>query len=280
VLLTPRYAGPPLIAVDERDPGPHPVVQQRRRLEALLADLSEEEWQAPSRCDEWTVQEVVAHLDSVNGFFALSIAQGLAGEPTRFLASFDPVATPAELVERTRGATPAATFDAFRASNDAFLGAVGQLDGAGWDAIAESPPGHVPIRLLADHALWDSWVHERDIGQPLGRATVEDAAEVVTSLRYAAALGRGFDLSSGRAVAGDTVLEVTDPEARVVVSVDGDQVRTHAGAAREGAPVARLGAVPLLEMLSIRDAGEPVPDVVAGLTAGLATVFDQAPAPT
>ena len=59
----------------------------------------------------------------------------------------------------------------------------------------------------------------------------------------------------------------------MVSAVDG-QVRTHDGPA-PGAPVSRGPGVPLLEMLSMRDTGEPIPEVVGWLTAGLATVFDQ-----
>jgi uncharacterized protein (TIGR03083 family) len=36
--------------------------EQRRALAALLADLSEEEWAAPSLCEGWTVRDVAAHV--------------------------------------------------------------------------------------------------------------------------------------------------------------------------------------------------------------------------
>ena len=41
---------------------------------------------------------------------------------------------------------------------------------ADWDAIGESPLGHLPVRVLFGHAFWDSWLHERDMFVPLGRA--------------------------------------------------------------------------------------------------------------
>ena len=275
MLLKPRYDGPPVIAIEPRVPGPHPVVQQRQRVVELLADLSDDEWSQPSRCAGWTVQDVITHLNSTNSFWAFSIAQALAGEPTRFLASFDPVASPAELVDSTQGTPPAATLDAFRASAEAMALAVEELDDAGWSTLGEAPPGHVPLALVADHALWDSWVHERDVVLPLGRTPVEDDREVLTCLRYAAALGQAFEIGQGGGRGGTAVLEVTDPAARIVVSAEGDQVRVHDGPAPDGAPVGRLAAVPLLEMLSRRDAGQPEPEVVGWLAAGLATVFDE-----
>ncbi|MET0904181.1 MAG: maleylpyruvate isomerase N-terminal domain-containing protein [Acidimicrobiales bacterium] len=275
MLLTPRYDAPPIIAVEPRLAGPHPVVQQRRRLEALLDGLRDDEWRQPSRCDAWSVQDVITHLVSTNRFWALSITQALAGEPTRFLASFDPVASPAQLVDTTRGTPPADTLAAFRASNAEMLDAIEALDDNGWDSVGEAPPGHVPVWLVADHALWDCWVHERDIVLPLGRPPVEDAHEIITCLRYAAGLGQAFEVSSGGGIGGTAVLEVTDPDARIVVSATAEQVRVHDGDAPAGAHEARLAAVPALEMLSRREAGEPVPDAIAWLAAGVAVVFDQ-----
>ncbi len=275
MLLTPRYDAPPAIAIEVRDPGPHPVVQQRRRLEALLTELSDEEWAAPTRCDGWTVQDVITHLHSTNGFWALSVAQGLAGEPTRFLGSFDPVATPAQLVDTARGTPPAETLATFCSSNADLRTAFEGLDEAGWETMGEAPPGHVPLRLVADHALWDCWVHERDILLPLGRPTVEDPDEVLTCLRYAAALGRAFEANQGRDTgSGAAALRVTDPEACIVVEAADGQVRVSDGPVPVGAHVIDFGAVPLLEMLSIRDAGGPVPDTLGWLTSGLELVFD------
>jgi uncharacterized protein (TIGR03083 family) len=253
----------------------HPVLGQRRRLEAVLRDLADDEWQQPSRCAGWTVQDVVTHLTSTNGFWALSIQAGASGSPTELLATFDPVATPAQLVDRDRGTPVAETLARFTAGNDALAAAIDALDDAGWTALAEAPPGHLPIALVADHALWDSWVHERDILLPLGRASVVDPDEVRHCLRYGAGLGRAFALCRGSTEQGAIELEVTGPDDRVVVVVDGDVVRIHTGPAPDGARVVRGDAVALVEALSIRPVDGAVPDGVAWLTAGLAQAFDQ-----
>ena len=275
MLLTPRYDATPLIAIGPRVDGLHPIVQQRRRLEALLEDLGEEEWHHPSRCDAWTAQDVITHLISTNHFWVFSIAQALAGDPTRFLATFDPVASPAELVDQNQGTPWERTLEEYRTSNAELMAAVEALDADGWASIGEAPPGHVPLSLVADHALWDCWVHERDIVLPLGRTPVEDDREVLTCLRYAAALGQAFEVAKGRGGGGSAVLEVTAPDSRVVVTVDADQVKVGDGDPPADARVVRLPAVPLLEMLSRRDAGLPEPDEVRWLAAGLATVFEE-----
>src|SRR4051812_33805748 len=101
--LSPRYDGPPIISI-EGAPGDQlaPVARQRRRLNATLAELSASDWKAPSRCAQWSIQDVAAHLDGVNRFWHLSVAAGLGGEPTRILAGFDPAATPPLMVAGMR----------------------------------------------------------------------------------------------------------------------------------------------------------------------------------
>lgn len=277
MLLAPRYEPPPIVALD----GPPsevlaPLVRQRRRLEQVLADLEPEQWAASSRCEGWTVQDVVTHLVSTNGFWALSIEAGVAGEPTRFLGAFDPVASPAQLVDQERGTPVTQTLEQLMTSTDRLASVIEGLDTAGWDALAEAPPGHLPVRLVADHALWDGWVHERDILLPLGRHAVADPDEVLTCLRYSAALGRAFEACAGRSQPGTVELDAQHPDARIVVSAEADRVRVHDDPAPAGSPRAEGDAVELLEMLSARDVGGPVPAAVRTLMEGLAVVFDQA----
>lgn len=276
MLLTPRYGDQPVLAVDVRAAGDHPVVRQRQRLAALLADLSEDEWRHPSRCEAWTVQDVVTHLVSTNGFWAFSIQSGVTGAPTQLLGAFDPVATPAQLVEQVEGTPVAETLAQLTSSTEALAAVIEGLEPGDWDTLAEAPPGHLPVRLVADHALWDCWVHERDIVLPLGRPPVVEPDEVLTCLRYGAALGRAFQVCAGTGTPSTVVLEVRDPDARVVVTADADAVRSHDDPAPDDAVLGDGDAVQLLEMLSTRDVGVPVPPAVRHLTAGLSVVFDQA----
>ncbi len=110
--LAPRYTERPLITLDG-DPSAigTSTIAQRRRLVGIATGLSDDELAAPSRCDGWSVADVLAHLDGTNRFWSMSIAGGLTGEPTRMLDGFDPVATPAAMVEggRTRAGGPEQT---------------------------------------------------------------------------------------------------------------------------------------------------------------------------
>lgn len=273
--LEPRYGNRPALVVEIPAPGGgHPAVSQRRRLQARLEAMSDAEWRHPSRCAGWSAQDVVTHLTSTNQFWDLSIQQGLAGTPTSFLAGFDPVASPAELVEQRGQVSPAESLEGFTASNVALLATVEALDDPQLELIAEAPPGHLAIRHVLDHALWDAWVHERDILLPQGIPPVEDADEVRASLRYAAALGRAVSMAAGLGP-GSAEIVATDPDERLVVEVDDDQVRVHTGEAPVGAHRLEGPAVELLDMLSRRDVGRPPSPAADWLSAGLAIVFDE-----
>jgi uncharacterized protein (TIGR03083 family) len=273
--LSPRYDGPSAIEVDGAAGDQAVVVRrQRRRLEALLTDLADDEWRAPSRCDGWSVHDVVAHLVGVNAFWEASVTAGLAGTPTRVLAAFDPVAHPPMMIEPMRALTAREVLDQFRASNDGFLGALAALDDRGWSTPAESPVGHVSIRLLAQHALWDAWIHERDIALPLGRTPALEPDEIASSLIYSAAVGPAFRIGDARAVPAQVGVVATDPDVHFTLEL-GDPVRVRHDSPPTGTPCLRGSAVELTEALSIR-APFPAdaPPEWHELVRSLATVFD------
>lgn len=275
MLLQPRYGDRPALSVALPPAGgTHPMVRQRRRLQALLPGMSDAQWHHPSRCAGWSAQAVITHLTSTNQFWDISIQRGLMGEPTQFLATFDPVASPAQMVTDRAQDTPRDTLDAFVTSNEALLATVEALAESQMELLAEAPPGHLAVRHVLDHALWDAWVHERDILLPQGAVPVEDPDEIRTSLRYAAALGRAISVAAGT-VEGSAEVVATNPDDHLVVTVEGDQVVVHDGPPPPAARRLDGPAVELLEMLSMRDIGRARPATVDWLSAGLALVFDQ-----
>jgi len=279
VKLSPRYDGPPILSFD----GPagdqfEPVARQRRRMEGLLADLGDDEWQSATRCEGWTVQDVVSHIVTVNSFWAASVRAGLEGAPTRLLATFDPVAHPPLMVDGMRALPPREVFDQFVASNDEFLGVLVGLDADGWSMLAESPPGHVSVRALAHHALWDAWVHERDIGLPCGLTPPVEPDEVRSCLRYAAALGPALALTGESPFVGELAVAARSPDATFTVEI-GESVVVRDEPSPAGVACLCGDAVDLVEGLSVR---APLPiDTPAEWNRvfnGLATVFDATPA--
>ena len=273
--LTPRYDGPEVLRIEDLPVEPSvPLLRQRRRLSTFLAALDTEGWSAPSRCEGWSVQDVIAHLVGTNQFWAVSMASGLAGSPTRILAAFDPVATPARMVDDVRALSPAEVLDQFAQTTEAMANVLSGLDGDAWSTVAEAPPGHVALRAVALHALWDAWIHERDVVLPLGGSPVEEVDEVECSLRYVAALGPALSAAGGSTRCGTLGIETTDPDLQMVVEA-GPTVVVRSGQPAATVPCLRGRAVDLVEALSFRlPLDHDLDDADRWLLGGLGEVFD------
>ena len=248
----PRYDGPPVIDVDAVvvDPS-RAVIDQRARLAAALSDLSSRQWATASRCAGWSIQDVAEHLVSVNRFWVYSIAAGLRGEPTRFLESFDPVTVPAAIVEAARGEEPATTLEKLAASNSELATLLRSLSAGDWTKLAEAPPGHLALRAVCAHALWDAWIHERDVLLPLGLEQQIDPGEITPSLAYVAALAPAVHLNAGKVRKGSLAVQAHDPELSFTVQV-GEQVTVVPESLAGAGAVVTGRAVDLLEGLSSR----------------------------
>ena len=278
MLLTPRYDGPPVL----RFTGPMsdlsvPLLRQRRRLGDVLSGLNDTQWSTPSRCEGWSVRDVIAHLVGADQFWVLSASAALAGAPTRYLSAFDPVATPAQMVDGMRDLAPAEVLASYREGIEALGAVLTGLDETQWSLPAEAPPGHVPLHGVASHALWDAWIHERDIVLPLGEVPVEERDEVLACLPYVAALGPALLATTGSKRSGTLALVATDPDAHIVVEL-GETVVVSDSPAPDGAVRLEGRTVDLIEALSFR---APFPHDIAEndrwLLGGLATAFDLVP---
>ncbi len=163
----------------------------------------------------------------------------------------------------------------YRQGVEALADCLGGLDEDQWSVVAEAPPGHVSLDALARHALWDAWVHERDVVLPLGMDPVEEPDEVRAGLEYAAGLGPAFLATNGSKRSGTLALEGCDPAAHVVVEA-GETVVVREGDAPAGAVRIEGRSIDLVEALSFRG---PLPHDVADadrwLLGGLAEAFDR-----
>ena len=192
--ISPRYDGEPLLQMSGLVDEPAvPVIRQRARMAALLDGLDDEQWAAPTRCEGWSVQDVVAHLITTNQFWSLSVARGLGRRPHPHPGRVRPRRHP-----RPVGRRRAVPHGGLKPSSSSgprtrrWRPRSARSARTSWSRLAEAPPGHIAIDLLALHALWDAWIHERDIALPLGLPVVEEADEIAGSLIYIVALGPAF----------------------------------------------------------------------------------------
>ena len=270
MLLAPRYEGPCVLTMFG-DPCDQIalVARQRRRFETTLATLNDEQWATASRCEGWSVQDVIAHLVGVNSFWELSVRSALQGEPTKLLAGFDPADTPPLMIAPMRALTHGEVLAQFVTTNDGFLNAIDGLDATQCSMLAEAPIGHVALRVMLAHALWDSWIHERDVMLPLHLTPTAEADEVKSCLEYCAAVGPALSYGTGSPIQPTNVaVESSNPECgftlRIGTSVevvDGIDDQVH---------VLRGDATALVESLSLRtpfptDSNGAWSDVIAGL---------------
>jgi uncharacterized protein (TIGR03083 family) len=270
--ISPVYEGAPVISIDGLGDLVGAVVRrQRLRLLDVLRSLDPSQWDAQSRCEKWSVKDVVSHLVSTDGFWDIAFAAGARGKPTRFLENFDPVASPESLVDGMRGQSAAEVLAQYEAKVGGLLATLGDVDD--WSLLAEAPPGHLALNVAALHALWDAWIHERDIVIPLGLVVVNDDEEVALILQYAAALSPAFYAARRTGKRGGLVVEATDRSLVFTVDV-GERVVVRDGDAAD-APRLRGAAVDLIEGFSYRaPLPTALPDEAQWLLAGLAEVFD------
>jgi uncharacterized protein (TIGR03083 family) len=279
VQLKPRYDGSSVLHIDLPLGDPRvPLVRQRRRLAETLSALEKSQWSAASRCEGWSVQDVVAHLAGTNQFWAVSISSGLAGSPTRFLATFDPVATPAAMVERMRELSPPDVLVHYVETVDALAETLTGVAADNWSVVAESPLGHVELGTVALHALWDAWSHERDIVVPLGLQQPAEADEIRACLVYAAAISPALLGAGGSTRQGILAIDASSPQTSFVVDA-GPTVTVRDRRPDDLVDIELSGAsVDLVEALTFRaPLNHDVPAEHRWLLGGLAEVFDRAP---
>jgi len=154
---------------------------QRRRFAAVLREFGPADWNAPTRCAEWSVHDVVRHLCDTN-------VRAAAIEPddrTLDLASgYDPRITPREWLTTSSGESPDATFSRFVATTEErfALDHARLAHGLRFDVRMPYGPMDWTVRVL--HGFWDSWLHERDVLLARGTEHPTDGDATVYATAY------------------------------------------------------------------------------------------------
>jgi len=163
---------------------------EAQRLEAFLRTLSPVDWQRPSRCDQWQVADVVAHL--IEDRHADRITRGLHGDltPSGFVPSGTVYtdAWRASVVQHPRtlrrhlGDTLLATFCAENAHVDTLLTG---LQPEAWETLCYHPSGPLTVQAMVTLRLTEVAMHGWDIRasfDPQAALSEEGVLALVTTL--------------------------------------------------------------------------------------------------
>lgn len=246
---------------------------QRLRLLDVLADLDDADWDAPTRCSEWNVRQLVLHVVGATD----ACRSTLAGTRAVFGAAFDPNSSPNEFIDRhaeTDIATVRGMLEASVATAIEAIEAQRQVE----------PPlrcasiwgEQIDWRLFVAHFFYDGWIHERDLLLPLGRIPVTSDAEACLAATYG--LHIAGIVAGMFAVPVDTVLRLGGTGGGTYrVSVDGFDVVISVAPIAPGDPPVNGDAIAVTDAISGRtpdlaaflDADPAVVDALAGVGAFL-----------
>jgi uncharacterized protein (TIGR03083 family) len=132
--------------------------EQRRRFVEVLRQFSPDDWAAPTRCHEWSAQDVVRHICDITAYVPS------VGDHTFDLAAgFDPRITPREWLSVSVGEEPADTLTRLTTRTEEMIALARGWLRAGNRFDVWLPFGPVDWTVLMLHLFWDSWIHERDV---------------------------------------------------------------------------------------------------------------------
>lgn len=144
------------------------LAEQQRELSGLLEPLDERDWQRPSRCDGWTVADVVLHLAQTNEMAIGSVQGRLAEVLADLTGGIGPASSvddgAALMVARERGGSAADLRDRWQRSADTLRRALLESDP---HQRVEWVAGQLSARTLATTRLAETWIHTGDVADAL-----------------------------------------------------------------------------------------------------------------
>ncbi len=196
--------------------------EQHAELDALLESLDDPGWSSPTRCEGWTVADVVLHLAQTDQL-ALASAQGRFADGLELLAgglegsgNVDDGA--AAMVDRERGLTNTVRYERWRVGAAALL-----------DTLAASDPhrrvdwvaGQLSIHTLVATRIAECWIHSGDVAEAVGVEQIPtDRLEHVARLAWRT-LPYAFT-RAGRELTGPVAFELRAPSGAPWHFVPGD----------------------------------------------------------
>jgi len=145
------------------------LAEQQAELLGLVVGLDEDGWQRPSRCEGWSVADVVLHVAQTNEM-AIASARGrfadYLNEIGRNVGPASSVDEGADLmVARERGVPGAVVRDRYEAGANELHDVLAATDP---HLRVEWVAGQLSARTLATTRLAETWIHTGDVAEALG----------------------------------------------------------------------------------------------------------------
>jgi len=185
--------------------------EQQAELGALLDTFDDAQWSLPTRCEGWTVADVLLHLAQTDELALAASRNEFAGRVRELAGGVDGQGTVDDgagaLVARERGLSNVALGERWRGGAAALR-----------DALATSDPhrrvrwvaGDLSIHTLASTRLAECWIHTGDVADAVGAPQVPtDRLEHVARLAWRT-LPYAF-ARAGRELTGPVAFELVSP---------------------------------------------------------------------
>lgn len=244
------------------DPIVTALAEQLTETTSLLESLSAADWQTQTRCDGWTVADVVLHLAQSDEMAIASLRgtlpSGADVDNSGWTAGSSVDESVALMVERERGAGPSDLLTRWSSSANGLVVLLGAMDlstRVRWVA------GTLSARTLATTRLSETWIHSGDVALAVGvTPSATDRLELIARLAWRT-LPYAFGLA-GKAMAGPVAFRLVSPSGAEWDFVpDGAVATTITGSAVELCEVAARRVNP--EATSLRGEGPDSSDVLA-----------------
>ena len=209
------------------------LAAQHAELRQILTGLAPEQWDAPSRCEGWSVADVVLHLAQADAI-AVGSAGGTIADAARaagwdldalHAGATDVDRLAATAVEQQRGVAPADLLAHWSSTADDLVATLAVTD-------AKRPlpwiVGNLPARTLATTRLAECWIHTGDIAhgvgvtQPFSERMWHIARLAWRTIPYAFA-------RAGQALAGPVAVVLHTPDGRTWEFTEGEPLTTLTG---------------------------------------------------
>lgn len=235
---------------------PVAITALRARLIRVLERLQPHQWRHASRCELWTVHDVLRHL---RDGCRLHAAQLRTAGASVLAPGFDPRQTPQQWLEESANEAPEETARRLRTSFAEEAAALDARMAGERNQIVVGPYGPAHWTVLTTHVFWDAWLHARDVTTALGWDDDSSPVEEEVVAAYALLIA---SVPATRAGLGFTA----------TVDLVGDDGRHHIATVRPGRVSLRTGDVPAADA-DLGGEVRPVVDALAGRGAPVKTVL-------